>query len=68
MPSLLGRLNAEYQQEQDRQEQKRQDDIKAREAKSRRAYEVTLHMLCQSMVNAIADLFRSAFLPCHTME
>ena len=36
----LGRLNAEYEKEQDRQEQKRHDDVKAREAKSRRAYEV----------------------------
>lgn len=40
---LFGRLNEEYQREQDRQEKKRQDDVKAREAKSRRAYEVGLH-------------------------
>ena len=37
---MFGRLNEEYQREQDRQEKKRQDDVKAREVKSRRAYEV----------------------------
>lgn len=60
MPALLGRLNAEYQREQDRQEQKRQDAIMAREAKSRRAYEVSLHMLSDLAVDPIANLFRSA--------
>lgn len=44
--SLVGRLNEEYQREQDRQEKKRQDDVKAREAKSRRAYEVGTGTLC----------------------
>ena len=42
---IVGRLNEEYQREQDRQEKKRQDDVKAREAKSRRAYEVCMHKL-----------------------
>lgn len=42
---VVGRLNEEYQQEQDRQEKKRQDDVKAREAKSRRAYEVCARIL-----------------------
>lgn len=42
---FLGRLNEEYEREQDRQEKKRQDDVKAREAKSRRAYEVGDHNL-----------------------
>lgn len=45
MVCVIGRLNEEYEREQDRQEKKRQDEVKAREGKSRRAYEVGDHHL-----------------------
>lgn len=45
---VVGRLNEEYEREQDRQEKKRQDDVKAREAKSRRAYEVGVCLCSQA--------------------
>ena len=55
---VIGRLNEEYQREQDRQEKKRQDDVKAREAKSCRAYEVCdahwLVWVCALMVWLLA--------------